>query len=680
MRRRCALGPTLAALFAALLVGEASAGSMSRAGLVHGAVCAAVGSRLTGDGDVGERALAGGGRALVVSDRTVAAGIARLGFPALATATELAALAEPLEAAARAALGPGAAVTLEVERDDASLVFALSGPRANLGKAAARVVRALAAPLATSPIQATTKADSPVARRDYVDLTGARRPFGPDPDGDGAAATALASIEPTTHADGEAAPPRTLADLQAAIIRREGLVLALVSDLELDAAAALGEELAAVLPSRSGAATRSWSLAVPLTREVLVRAEPGLTLGGFAVFGAGCRADAPDAAALLVLEESLTEALNQTVPDAGFCHAPGWGCSGRISAWCTAPPAVLHERAAALLATLAGAGGVTREAFERARANALLRIEGSATAPPAGAAPASALKSAVEAATEQLVREQRLALRGAPTGWLASLATEVARIEPAALEFAAQRYFDGGELIAAAYTATEHVQALEALGAIVEYSPADEGDGHANGRAQVEAERRAADAAVQQLFDVLGGRSRFASARAAELVFEASLEGAQALRCTQVLDLELPRFVLRVDDGGRTVLGDDAAQWSGAGVTRALDRDALAHEARLGLFTVLHRLAIEQIEGRLTDAGLVLEEAGEPLCVLTFDEEGRPLTLTDTGPRALRWRFADWSRAEGRVVPLTITDEARGPRVSLESVRFFERFDAKLVK
>jgi hypothetical protein len=238
---------------------------------------------------------------------------------------------------------------------------------------------------------------------------------------------------------------------------------------------------------------------------------------------------------------------------------------------------------------------------------------------------------------------------------------------------AARRHLVDQDLLCAAVTRTALAEELASLGTLVEAAP-QRTDAATPSTAEVDTQRRAARELLDRLFEQLGGRARWAGARAVELSV-LLVGGAEELRSTQALDLEVPRFVLRVEEGGTTRSDGEQVTWQNAGERRTLDAPAWHREAELGLFSLLHRLAAEGgLEARLSEQGLTLLDGVRCLGVLELDAEGLPARLVAAEPEARIWRFSGWRECEGLLVPSEVADETRGFTHRIERCRFLPRF------
>lgn len=640
--------------------------------------------------DVVDRDLPGGGRMIALRDADSEAVHVRIGFPCAALPADGARYAAALRDALTTSLArqlTSAGATLAVEFDGDTVVVAL---RASLG-AYAELVQLTSRALAAPPWSPSAPSlAGPALGHTYVDLAGAVTPFGPDASGGPNAAAASSALDLLLAADGEhAAPPASprvpgsegpsaaldLAALHAELMRRDALVLAVLGDLDIEAAYTLGDDAAAAFPALPRGPTRTASpLAVPLTREVWIRSTAGATAeasveanaAGFALLGAGSRADAPDAAALLVLEEHLSARLmpgGLADSTAGVAFAPGWGRAGRVALWYGSPEAQLVAGSEALLALLAESARPTAEELGTAKARAVARL----------ASDSSAL--------ETLVRSHRLALRGAVAGWRARLTREVEALTPDAIAETAHRHLAVEQLLCAAVIRPELVEGLASLGTLVEVAGRADGPHARVDSPGIDQDREAAQRALTTLFDACGGRAVWASAQAAELRGRLTTRAGESFELSEVLDLAQARFSIQVTQGGTTVLDLERAHWRGAGDRRTLDPAPLQRDARLGLFSVLHRLALEgRFDVRVTAEGLLLEEAGQALCVLALDAQGRPARLTASAEPTRRWSFEDWRSVGGVLAPATVVDETIGARLALTSVRLLDRFDVAVLR
>ncbi len=706
------------ALVAALLPGAAPSAPVCREASWHAAhvgpaAHAATGLALARPRDVVDRPLPGGGRMLASRVPDAGRVLVRLGFVCRAPERELAEYGRALDRALQAALARQLSASggkVKVEHDDLSVVVAIDAPSETFGELLGVAARALAAPRfeADPAARAAAQAEALAggSPRSYVDLTGARLRFGPAAaTGAGRAASSAAeasfelllAAEATTPEGSPPAGPKTsegpatsdgavavavagAADhagtdavvaawraLHAATVARSALVVAVHGDLDVEAVFQAADQAAAARPATPLAPVgpSGSSLVVPLSREVWVRCDPGRTAAGFAVLGAGCRADAPDAAALLVLEEHLAAEVNALADGsrvAGLAFVPGFGRTGRVAAWVGGEVAGLADAAGALLAALSGAPAITDEALAAARLRAIARAE------------------AREEGLETLLRDHRLALRGAPPGWRARLASDARGVTRPELEEALRRHVVVPELLCAAVTRPERLTDLAALGLVVDVSTREApADGPA-APADALAERDAARPVVAALFEALGGRATWALAHGAELLATVT-RGERALHVTMRLDLAGPRLALDVEDGGVTVLDGARAQWRGSGARRDLDADALRRDAELGVLLVLHQLALEgRLDARLTGDGLLLADGDAPRCLLVLDAARRPVALVSAADPTRRWRLEDWRTFDGRLVPTRIVDEARGVRTDIGACRFTERFDPSALR
>jgi hypothetical protein len=658
--------------------------------------------------DLTDRLLPGGGRVLVARDPDAARVTVRIGFPADATEDALARLAAALQEGCDQSLARSLASAdgrLVIEHDGESLVAVLDVPHESHAELLAPTLRALAAPLRAATKQ--PDAAAPSTRLQRVDLAGRSTWLGPAPDGRASTAAvdaALLSLEAPERLDSSGAGVDAvgagairserpeLGELAAMTVRRDALVLGIVGDVDVEGTLALAAECATLLPERErGPAPPTSPLVVPLTSEVWVAVEATRSVGAVVLLGRGCRADAPDTAALLVLEEYLAEALASDLAPAlgiggpatesvdralGFRATPGFGRGGRLVAWFGGPveelaragvqlreflAGVLAPGVAPGVATGAATGAATGEArLERARTRALERL------------------AVADTPRERLLQEQRLALRGVATGTRTRLATDVSKLSAAALAEAAERYLAADSFLCSASTRPEHVADLAVLGTLVtlpEPAPASGEAASVDPATNREGERAAEDMALEQLLEALGGRAGWATVRAAELTTRLTRAG-ETLRVRTTLDLEGTRFVLSVEEGGDTVLDEAGAVWRCLGDERRLDEATLALDARLGLLGLLHRLA----RGGSTTVqraaeGLVVEVDGTELCLLELDAEGRPARLSTRAGAARAWRFEGWQAAGALRVPARIIDELRGVTTEVDTCRFLERYE-----
>jgi hypothetical protein len=646
--------------------------------------------------DLTDRPVPGGGRVLVARDPDAARVTVRIGFPADATEDALARLAAALQEGCDQSLARSLASAdgrLVIEHDGESLVAVLDVPHESHAELLAPTLRALAAPLRAATKQ--PDATAPSTRLQRVDLAGRSTWLGPAPDGRASTAAvdaALLSLEVPERLGSSGAgidavgagairPERPeLSELAAMTVRRDALVLGIVGDVDVEGTLALAAECATLLPERErGPAPLTSPLVVPLTSEVWVAVEATRSVGAVVLLGRGCRADAPDTAALLVLEEYLAEALASDLAPAlgiggpatesvdralGFRATPGFGRGGRLVAWFGGPVEELARAGVQLREFLAGvlAPGVATGAarLERARTRALERL------------------AVADTPRERLLQEQRLALRGVATGTRTRLATEVSKLSAAALAEAAERYLAADSFLCSASTRPEHVADLAVLGTLVtlpEPAPASGEAASVDAATNREGERAAEDLALEQLLEALGGRAGWATVRAAELTTRVTRAG-ETLRVRTTLDLEGTRLVLSVEEGGDTVLDEAGAVWRCLGDERRLDESTLALDARLGLLGLLHRLA----RGGSTTVqraaeGLVVEVDGTELCLLELDAEGRPTRLSTRAGAARAWRFEGWQAAGALRVPARIIDELRGVTTEVDTCRFLERYE-----
>jgi hypothetical protein len=646
--------------------------------------------------DLTDRPVPGGGRVLVARDPDAARVTVRIGFPADATEDALARLAAALQEGCDQSLARSLASAdgrLVIEHDGESLVAVLDVPHESHAELLAPTLRALAAPLRAATKQ--PDATAPSTRLQRVDLAGRSTWLGPAPDGRASTAAvdaALLSLEVPERLGSSGAGVDAvgagairserpeLSELAAMTVRRDALVLGIVGDVDVEGTLALAAECATLLPERErGPAPLTSPLVVPLTSEVWVAVEATRSVGAVVLLGRGCRADAPDTAALLVLEEYLAEALASDLAPAlgiggpatesvdralGFRATPGFGRGGRLVAWFGGPVEELARAGVQLREFLAGvlAPGVATGAarLERARTRALERL------------------AVADTPRERLLQEQRLALRGVATGTRTRLATDVSMLSAAALAEAAERYLAADSFLCSASTRPEHVADLAVLGTLVtlpEPAPASGEAASVDAATNREGERAAEDIALEQLLEALGGRAGWATVRAAELTTRLTRAG-ETLRVRTTLDLEGTRFVLSVEEGGDTVLDEAGAVWRCLGDERRLDESTLALDARLGLLGLLHRLA----RGGSTTVqraaeGLVVEVDGTELCLLELDAESRPTRLSTRAGAARAWRFEGWQAAGALRVPARIIDELRGVTTEVDTCRFLERYE-----
>lgn len=636
--------------------------------------------------DVVDRALPRGGRMLVSRVPDAETVHLRIGFACVAPPRTLARYARSLERALGRALARQLAsrdLALSVEHDDAAVVVVVTGAAERFPEHLPLVARALAAPrfVDEPAVEPPPREEDDGVRRSTIDLTGAPLVLGPEvgpgPER-GARAAASAAFALLLDAERgaldaalrDAEPPLAALDaLHAATAARANMVVAVLGDLDVEAAFQLADEAAAALlerdaasPGAGAAAPAAPALVVPLAREVWARGDAGRTAAGFAVLGAACRADAPDAAALVVLEEVLRARVARLADGAqvaGLAFAPGFGRSGRIAAWVGGEVAGVASSARDLLALLDAAGeaadGEVAEAKQRARARLLPR----------------------EDALLTLQRDHLLALRGAPPSWRARLAAEVEDVTGSALQEAARRHVVTSELLCAAVTRPDALASLAPLGLLVDVSARDAAS---DTPPDAVAEREAARAAVARLFEALGGRARWAAVHAAELHLT-YLRGAQAVRATMILDLDQPRLVLAVEDGGTTTLDGSVATWRNGQERRALDAEAMARDASLGALAVLHQLALEdRLDARLVGDELVLTDLVFSRAALALDAAGRPVRLRSTAPGGGSWRLAEWASFQGQLVPTSIEDESRGVRIVVRACRLLEQFDPSVLR
>ena len=196
------------------------------------------------------------------------------------------------------------------------------------------------------------------------------------------------------------------------------------------------------------------------------------------------------------------------------------------------------------------------------------------------------------------------------------------------------------------------------------------------------AEVDAPDANIDDLVSGFGDRGdtwRTTTAARIDVVTRTTTEPARAVRSDQDLDLSVARLRVSVRGGGVTVLDEDRATWTGAGGRRDLDAAQLSRHARLGLFSLLHRLATGDLAVTATEDALRFTVSGESL-QLVLDDEGRPSALrTDAGDEAL-YEYSGW-RAEGvHQVPGTVTSLATGHVLELRTFRVLRRFNPTWVR
>ncbi len=611
------------------------------------------------------RPLPDGGHVVVARDADAGPVLARVGLALAGPPAERAALFAGLRALLA---GPTAATltaggaTWDIEAEDDALTVTLAAPFEAHADMVTGLVRALAGvrPEARAP---RAERLAPVAR---VDLGGARMWLGPEPrPGDLGAALvhrALRALESSAGAGPVPEPGERPAEPPS----RDQLVLGLFGDIDVEGALHLAARAAEGLPRRPGAvrgAAGPPPLVFPLEPEVWVDLAPERDVGAVVFLYRGPRADAPDAAAHLVLEELARVRLAASVDTerhtVGLSVAPGFGRSGRAAAWIAGERAGLVAAAARVRDVLAGFGAPDGGGFGAGLEAARVRAQARLVPPDAGQ-------------REGFERAHRLALRGVDAGARARLVAEVAAVSEAALAALAQRTFARDAALAAACVHVDDAPLLAALGRVVPLpdgdspTPDDDPAGDALRR-----ERAADEAALERLLAALGGRAAWSAAHVVELDTRV-VDGPRTHRVAQLLDLDRPRFVLRVADGGETVCDGATATWRGAGLTRTLDPTPLVRDARLGVLTVLHQLArADGLTARRIPTGLALEREGETLATLELGADGLPTRLAsaERADGARSWRFEDWRTSATLALPARVIDEQLGVTTYLDTCR-----------